>query len=104
MVSYSVSSRLREIGVRLALGAAPGGILRFVVGEGLRLGVLGVAVGVPAAFAAGHLTRSLLDAATVDPWILAAAGTLMLAATSLAAYLPARRASAVDPVVVLRHE
>lgn len=105
MLSYSVSSRLREIGVRLALGAAPQRIVRFIVGEGLRLAVMGIIIGIVAALAAGRLTRSLVvDVSPSDPWILAAVTTVMIVVAYLAAFLPARRASAVDPIVVLRQE
>jgi putative ABC transport system permease protein len=105
MLSYSVSSRLREIGVRLALGAAPQRIVRLVVAEGLRLAVIGVAIGVIAALAAGRVTRSLvIDVSPSDPRILVAVVSVMLAVACLAAFLPARRASAVDPIVVLRQE
>ena len=105
MLSYSVSSRLREIGVRLALGAAPQRIVRFILAEGLRLGIIGVAIGLFAALAAGRLTRSLVvDVSPSDPRILAAVTTVMLTVACLAAFLPARRASAVDPIVVLRQE
>jgi putative ABC transport system permease protein len=105
MLSYSVSSRLREIGVRLALGAAPQRIVQFILTEGLRLAVIGVAIGLAAALAAGRLTRSLVvDVSPSDPRILAAVMILMLAVACLAAFLPARRASAVDPIVVLRQE
>jgi ABC-type antimicrobial peptide transport system permease subunit len=105
MLSYSVSSRLHEIGVRLALGAAPRRIVRFVLGEGLRLGIAGIAVGLAAALAAGRLMRTVIvDVTPWDPRILAAVTVVMLAVACLAAFLPARRASAVDPIVVLRQE
>jgi putative ABC transport system permease protein len=105
MLSYSVSSRLREIGVRLALGAAPDRIVRFILGEGLRLAVIGVTIGLVAALAAGRVTRSLVvDVSPTDPRILAAVTIVMLTVAFLAAFLPARRASAVDPIVVLRQE
>jgi len=105
MLSYSVSSRLREIGVRLALGAAPPRIVRFILAEGLRLAIGGVAIGLLGALAAGRLTRSLvLDVSPTDPRILAAVTFVMLAVACLAAFLPARRASGVDPIVVLRQD
>jgi putative ABC transport system permease protein len=105
MLSFSVSSRLREIGVRLALGAAPQRIVRFVLAEGLRLAIAGVTIGLLAAVALGRLTRSLvLDVSPTDPRILAAVTFVMLAVACLAAFLPARRASAVDPIVVLRQD
>jgi predicted permease len=105
MLSYSVSSRLREIGVRLALGAAPARIVRVVLGEGLHLAAAGVLIGVIAAVAAGRVTRSVvIDVNPTDPRILGAVAIVMLAVAALAALVPARRASAVDPMVVLRQE
>jgi putative ABC transport system permease protein len=105
MLSYSVSCRRREIGVRLAVGAAPPRIVRIILSEGLRLAVVGVFIGVAAAVAAGRVTRSLVvDVNPSDPRILGVVGLTMLAVAALAAFLPARRASAVDPIVVLRQE
>ena len=105
MLSYSVSCRRREIGVRLAIGAAPPRIVRIILSEGLRLAVAGVIVGLAGALAAGRLTRSLVvDVNPTDPRILGAVAATMLAVACLAAFLPARRASAVDPIVVLRQE
>jgi predicted permease len=105
MLSYSVSSRLREIGVRLALGAAPQRIVRFILAEGLRLAVLGIGCGLLAALAAGRLTRSLVvDISPTDPRMLAGVTFVMLAVACLAAFLPARRASGVDPIIVLRED
>jgi ABC-type antimicrobial peptide transport system permease subunit len=105
MLSYSVSSRLREIGVRLALGAAPARMVRFVLGEGLRLAAGGVLIGVLAAVAAGRLTRSVvIEVNPTDPRILGAVAIVMLAVAAVAALVPARRASAVDPMVVLRQD
>jgi predicted permease len=105
MLSYSVSTRRREIGVRLALGAAPSRIVRFILGEGLRLAIGGVVAGLLGALALGRVTRSLVtDISPNDPRILATVAIVMLAAAGLAAFLPARRASGVDPLVVLREE
>ena len=105
MLSYSVSSRLREIGVRLALGAAPPRIVRFVLAEGLRLAVIGVVIGLVGATAAGRLTRTLvMDVNPSDPRLLALVAVVMLSVAALAAFLPARRASTVDPLVVLRQD
>ncbi len=105
MLSYSVSTRLREIGVRLALGAAPRRIVRFILAEGLRLGIIGVGIGLLAALAAARLMRSLVvDVSAADPRIFAGVSTMMLAVSCLAAWLPARRASVVDPIIVLRQE
>jgi predicted permease len=105
MLSYSVSSRRREMGVRLALGAAPPRIVRFVLGEGLRLAIAGIVIGLVAAFAAGRLLGNLVpDVNPTNPWILGAVTCVMLAVAGLAAFLPARRASAVDPIAVLKSE
>jgi putative ABC transport system permease protein len=105
MLSYSVSCRLREIGVRIAIGAAPQRIVRVVLGEGMRLAVSGVGIGLLGTAAAGRLTRSLVvDVSPFDPRILITVATVMLVVAGLAAFLPARRASAVDPIVVLRQE
>ena len=105
MLSYSVSSRLREIGVRLALGAAPDRIVRFVVAEGLRLAIVGIAIGLLAALAARRLMSSLvIGTSASDPRVLAGVAAVMLAVAGLASFLPARRASAVDPLAVLRQE
>ena len=105
MLSYSVSCRRREIGVRLAIGAAPPRIVRVILAEGLRLAIVGVLIGLVGALAAGRLTRSLVvDASPSDPRILGIVAVVMLAVACLAAWLPARRASSVDPLVVLRQE
>ena len=105
MLSYSVSCRRREIGIRLAIGAAPPRIVRVILGEGLRLAFVGVVAGLVFAIAAGRITRSLVvDVNPSDPRILAAVAATMFAVACLAAFLPARRASSVDPIVVLRQE
>jgi putative ABC transport system permease protein len=105
MLSYSVTCRRREIGVRLAIGAAPPRIIKVILAEGLRLAIGGIIIGVGAALAAARLTRSLVvDVSPSDPRILGAVGVTMLVVAGLAALIPARRASAVDPVVVLRQE
>jgi predicted permease len=105
MLSYSVSSRRREMGVRLALGAAPPRIVRFVLAEGLRLAIAGVVIGLVAALATGRLLRTLVvDVSPSNPWTLGAVTGVMLAVACLAAFLPARRASAVDPIGVLKAE
>jgi putative ABC transport system permease protein len=105
VLSYSVSARMREIGIRLALGADGARVIRLVLGEGLRLAGIGVGIGLIGSVAVARLARGLLlDAAAWDPRLLAVAGSVMLAATALAAYVPARRAAAIDPIVVLRND
>lgn len=105
MLSYSVSCRRREIGVRLAVGAAPPRIVKVILGEGLRLAFAGIVIGVGAALAIARLTRSLVvDVSPSDPRILGLVALTMLGVAGVAALIPARRASNVDPVVVLRQE
>jgi ABC-type antimicrobial peptide transport system permease subunit len=89
--------------VRVALGAGTGRVMGLVLGEGLRLAALGAAIGIVASMAAARLMQGVLvDAATWDPRLLGAAGVIMLAVAAVAAFVPARRAGAVDPIVVLR--
>jgi ABC-type antimicrobial peptide transport system permease subunit len=105
MLSYSVSSRMRELGVRVALGADAGRVMRLVLGEGLRLAAIGAAIGLVASFAVARAAQNLLpDAPVWDLRVIDAAGIIMLAVSAAAAFVPARRASNVDPVVVLRND
>jgi ABC-type antimicrobial peptide transport system permease subunit len=100
-----VAERTREIGVRLALGAHPRQVLGIVVGDGIRLTALGLALGLPASFAAGRALSSLLyRIGPVDPGAAAVViGAIALLAV-LGAWLPARRAARVDPIACLREE
>ena len=103
VLSYSVSSRMREIGVRVALGADAARIMGLVLGQGLRLAAVGAAIGIVASIAIARLLQGLLvDAAAWDPRLPGIAGVIMLAVAAVAAFVPARRAGAVDPIVVLR--
>ncbi len=105
VLSSNVARRTSEIGVRMALGARPGDVTAMVVGEGLRVALLGVALGLGAAIALrGLLTKLLFGVAPSDPLTYVAAGALLIAVTALASYLPARRAATVDPLVALRTE
>src|ERR1700736_4442901 len=105
VMSYSVSFRLHEIGVRLALGADARRVLALVLGQGVRLAGTGAAVGVAAALALTRLMRSLLfGVSPTDPAILSAVAVVIVAAALVAAFVPARRASSVDPLIVLRSE
>jgi len=105
VLSYSVSSRTHEIGVRLALGADASRVVGLVVGQGLRLAVAGAAIGLAASVAVARLMQGLiLDAAAWDARLFGIAAAIVLATAALAAFVPARRASEVDPMVVLRME
>jgi predicted permease len=105
VLSYSVSSRMREIGVRLAVGADAARITRLILAQGLRLASIGAVIGVAASIAAARLAQGLVvDATAWDPRLLAGAGAVMLAVAALAAFIPARRAAAIDPIVVLRND
>jgi ABC-type antimicrobial peptide transport system permease subunit len=105
VLGFLVSSRTREIGVRMALGAKPGSMLAMVVWYGLQLTLAGLAAGAAMAFAIGRLLEDLLYG--VSPWnpAIAGAAALLLLLVGLAAcYVPARRAARVDPVIALRYE
>jgi len=105
VVSYSVSQRTQEIGIRVALGARAGDVSRLVLREGLLMGGLGVAVGLAAAVASTRVLRSLLFEVTpTDPTTLGAVACLLLAVAIAATLLRARRATKVDPMVALRYE
>ena len=105
VVAFSVTRRTREIGIRIALGAQPGDILFLVLRQMGALVSLGVALGLAGAFAASRVLGSLLyQVRPADPPAFAAAFALLIASVALAAYLPARRAMRVDPVIALRYE
>jgi putative ABC transport system permease protein len=105
VMSYSVSRRASEIGIRMALGAQRNDILRMVLGEGLRLALAGVAIGVAGAFALTRLLEAFLFAtAPTDPIAFAGAAVLLVAVALLACYVPARRAMRLDPVTSLRQD
>jgi putative ABC transport system permease protein len=103
VMALIVSERTTEIGIRLALGAVPGGVLRLVIGRGLALASVGVAVGVAAAAALAPLLRAqLFGIGALDPLTMAAVPGLLLAIAAVACWLPARRAMKIDPVNALR--
>ena len=105
VMSYFVAQRTREIGIRMALGASPGGVLAFVLRSALALAAIGVAAGLVGSAAAAGVLRSLLfGVRPTDPVALAGAALVLFATAAAAAYLPARRAARVDPAATLRAE
>jgi putative ABC transport system permease protein len=105
VVSYTVSQRTQEIGLRMAIGAAPGQVMRMVVGGGMKLALLGVAIGIAAALGLANLVASMLFGITpFDPASYALTAGVLLVVAALACYLPARRAMRVDPIIAMRHQ
>jgi putative ABC transport system permease protein len=103
IMALMVSQRVREIGIRIALGARPASILQMVLGQGMLLAVLGVGIGIVGAIALTGLLKSLLfEVPPTDMLTFSGVGLTLLAAAALASYLPARRAAAVDPNIALR--
>jgi putative ABC transport system permease protein len=105
MLAKSMSSRTREIGVRMALGAQPADVLRLVIRQGLRPTMIGTALGIVAAVWAGQALRSMLYGVTAtDPMTFAGVIAVLGVVALMASYIPARRAATVDPMSALRHE
>jgi predicted permease len=105
VMTYTVTQRWREIGVRVALGATPGEVFRIILGQGLTTAVIGVVLGTAAALGAARTIESLLFGVTpTDPVTFAGVIVVLLAVTALACYLPARRATSADPMQALRQE
>src|SRR5262249_27756820 len=105
LLAYTTLKRVREIGVRLALGARPSQIRTLILSHGMQLFVIGSGLGLAGAIAVSHfLQRLLFEVSGVDPKIYLEVGLVLLSATFLACWIPARRASRVDPIVALRED
>jgi putative ABC transport system permease protein len=104
-ISYAVSQRTHEIGVRMALGAAPEVVMKLILARGLRLALLGAVLGLAAAMGLARLMTSLLfGVSAADPATFSGVAVILLGVAMAACYIPARRATRVDPMVGLRHE
>lgn len=105
VIAYSVAQRTNEIGIRLALGAAPGQVVQMVLLEGMKLAALGLAIGLLVSLLLTHLMANLLfDVSATDPMVFGGVAAFLTAITALACWLPARHATRVDPMVALRNE
>jgi putative ABC transport system permease protein len=105
VVAYTVSQRTREIGLRMAMGAQRGQVMRMVLGGGMKLALIGVVLGIGGALSLASLLASLLFGVTpFDPASYAATAALLLTVAAVACYVPARRAMTMDPLRALRHD
>lgn len=105
VMSYAVTRRTAEIGIRMAIGAVRGDILRMILREVLLLVAIGVAVAIPVSIACGKLISGMLfEVSATDPVVIAVASSILIAVAAIAGFLPARRAARVDPMTALRYE
>jgi hypothetical protein len=105
LLAYLVGQQVPEIGLRMALGAAPADVLRRIVGLGVRLTAIGLAAGAAGALAASRLLASMLfGVKPTDPWIYGLVAIVLVLTAAIASYLPARRAMKIDPIAALRQD
>ena len=105
LMAYAVEQRTQEIGIRLALGANLSQVRGMVIRQGMTLAIVGVAIGLAAGFALARVLESMLFGVTTrDPLVFAGVPILLTAVAFLAVWMPARRASRIDPIVALRYE
>ncbi|HEY7688359.1 MAG TPA: FtsX-like permease family protein, partial [Dongiaceae bacterium] len=105
VMSHLVAFRTSEIGIRMALGASPGAVMRMVLGHGRRLTLLGIGLGIAGGLAMSRLLQQVLfEVDPADPLIYLAVSVMLLLVAELASFLPARRATRIDPVIALRTE
>jgi putative ABC transport system permease protein len=105
VMSFAVTQRTREIGTRMALGSTPAQVFKLVIGDGLRLTAIGVVVGlILGIIVARYLASLMFQMGAIDPLALSIVTVLLVAVALLACYIPARRATRVDPTIALRYE
>jgi putative ABC transport system permease protein len=105
LISYAVSQRTRELGIRLALGATKRDVLRLIIGQGVKLALAGLALGLAGSFALMRMLKTMLfGVSAADPLTFTASALLLLLVALLACWIPARRATKVDPLVALKYE
>jgi putative ABC transport system permease protein len=105
VISYLVGQRTHEIGIRMALGAQQGDVLKLVLGQGMRMALIGVGVGVAAAIGLTRLmSKMLFQVSATDPVTLIGVSVVLTAVALAACYIPARRAMRTDPIIALRYE
>ena len=105
VLAYSVNQRIREIGVRMALGAQPGNVQRLIVSEGMKVSMTGILIGLVAAFVAARALASIVYGVSLsDPETFIAVASALCLVGLAACYIPARRAAKIDPMVALRYE